>query len=153
MAMADPVTVSNTKDGDLLPVKVDADAGKILITLPKADADGTMGRFLYSTAIRSGLGSAPIRIDRGMLGPTQICLPPHRQKGGGGLRKPRFRATGEAAVQNGAKTSFPSAPSPCSMWFHPTPKARWSISALPDPRHDAPCRCVESGSQGVPPVG
>ena len=54
LAMADPVGVSNTRDGDLLPVRVDADAGKILLTLPKADAEGVMGRFIYATAVRSG---------------------------------------------------------------------------------------------------
>jgi hypothetical protein len=58
-AVAEPVTVSNTKDGDLLPVKVDADTGKVLITLPSADASGAMGRFLYSTTMRTGMGSAP----------------------------------------------------------------------------------------------
>ncbi|WCT77864.1 zinc-dependent metalloprotease [Novosphingobium humi] len=108
LAMADPVGVSNTRDGDLLPVRVDADAGKILITLPKADAEGVMGRFIYATAIRSGLGSAPIRIDRGMLGPTQIlAFRRFGRKVAVVYENPRFRATGEASVQYGAKTSFP----------------------------------------------
>jgi hypothetical protein len=53
------VAVSSTRDGDLLPVKVDADQGRILVTLPRPDAEGISGRFLYTTAIRSGLGSAP----------------------------------------------------------------------------------------------
>lgn len=107
-AWAEPVTVSSTREGDLLPVKVDADQGRILLTLPQPDAEGISGRFLYATAIRSGMGSAPIRIDRGMLGPTQMLV--FRRIG----RKvaviyenPRFRATGEAAVQKGARTSFP----------------------------------------------
>ena len=107
-ALAQPVAVSTTRDGDLLPVKVDADNGKVLITLPPADAQGVMGRFLYSTAMRTGMGSAPIRIDRGMLGPTQVLA--FRRLG----RKvaityenPRFRASGEAAVARGAVNSFP----------------------------------------------
>jgi hypothetical protein len=130
MAMADPVTVSNTKDGDLLPVKVDADAGKILITLPKADTDGTMGRFLYSTAIRSGLGSAPIRIDRGMLGPTQIlAFRRIGKKVAVVYENPVSAPRAKPQSRTAPRPAFPSAPSPCSMWFHPTPKARWSISA------------------------
>ncbi|MDE1916295.1 MAG: zinc-dependent metalloprotease [Sphingomonadales bacterium] len=106
--MAEPVTVSNTKDGDLLPVKVDAETGKVLVTLPAPDAGGVMGRFLYSTTMRTGMGSAPIRIDRGMLGPTQLLS--FRRLG----RKvaviyenPRFRASGDAATAKGAVNSFP----------------------------------------------
>lgn len=105
---ADAVPVSSTRDGDLLPVKVDVDQGHILLTLPRGDADGVMGRFLYATAIKTGLGSAPIRIDRGMLGPTQLLA--FRRIGkkiAVVYENPRFRASGEAAVQNGAKTSFP----------------------------------------------
>jgi hypothetical protein len=107
-AVAEPVTVSNTKDGDLLPVKVDADTGKVLITLPSADASGAMGRFLYSTTMRTGMGSAPIRIDRGMLGPTQVLS--FRRLGrkiAVTYENPRFRATGDAAVATGAVASFP----------------------------------------------
>lgn len=107
-AVAEPVTVSNTKDGDLLPVKVDADTGKVLITLPPADASGVMGRFLYSTTMRTGMGSAPIRIDRGMLGPTQVLS--FRRLGrkiAVTYENPRFRATGDAAVAKGTVASFP----------------------------------------------
>ncbi|RVU06486.1 DUF5117 domain-containing protein [Novosphingobium umbonatum] len=107
-ALAEPVAVSSTKDGDLLPVKVDAEAGRVLLTLPKADAERVMGRFLYSTAVRSGLGSAPIRIDRGMLGPTQVlAFKRFGKKVAVIYENPRFRATEEASVQQGAKTSFP----------------------------------------------
>jgi hypothetical protein len=108
LAQAEPVAVSNTRDGDLLPVKVDADSGKVLLTLPPADATGVMGRFLYSTAMRTGMGSAPIRIDRGMLGPTQVLS--FRRLGrkvAVVFENPRFRATGEAAVAKGAAASFP----------------------------------------------
>lgn len=107
-ALAQPVPVSSTRDGDLLPVKVDADQGKVLITLPPADASGVMGRFLYATAMKTGMGSAPIRIDRGMLGPTQVLA--FRRLGrkiAVTYENPRFRATGDESVAKGAVASFP----------------------------------------------
>ncbi|WP_206244342.1 zinc-dependent metalloprotease [Novosphingobium terrae] len=105
---AEPVPVSSTRDGDLLPVKVDAQQGRVLITLPPADAQGVMGRFLYSTAMTTGLGSAPIRIDRGMLGPTQVLsFRRYGRKVAIAFENPRFRASGETAVARGAVDSFP----------------------------------------------
>ncbi|MDE2256720.1 MAG: hypothetical protein KGK05_03035, partial [Xanthomonadaceae bacterium] len=56
----------------LLSVHVDKPGGRILITLPAAAADGVAGRFLYSTALRTGLGAAPTFLDRGRVGKTQI---------------------------------------------------------------------------------
>jgi len=43
----------------LLSVHVDRLGGGILLTLPAPGADGVSGRFLYATALRSGLGAAP----------------------------------------------------------------------------------------------
>ncbi|MGA9335185.1 MAG: hypothetical protein WBV39_12975, partial [Rudaea sp.] len=37
----------------LLPVHVDAHKGRILITLPAAQADGVSARYLYTTALRT----------------------------------------------------------------------------------------------------
>ncbi|WP_454882863.1 zinc-dependent metalloprotease [Sphingomonas oryzagri] len=56
----------------LLPVHVDRNGGRILLTLPPAGADGVSGRYLYTTALRTGLGSAPTFLDRGRVGDTQI---------------------------------------------------------------------------------
>src|SRR3954470_20115076 len=56
----------------LLPVKAERDTGRVLVTLPPAAADGISARFLYATALKTGLGSAPIRIDKGMVGDTQV---------------------------------------------------------------------------------
>jgi hypothetical protein len=54
----------------LLPVRALPAEGRILVTLPAADADGASGRFLYATSLRTGIGSANLRLDRGMLGPN-----------------------------------------------------------------------------------
>src|SRR4051794_15123873 len=72
---ADPIAAAvagaQRQDG-LLPVYVDKAKGRILIALPPADADGVNGRFLYLTALRTGLGSAPVGLDRAKVGDTQV---------------------------------------------------------------------------------
>jgi len=96
-------------DPTLLPVAPDAQTGRILITLPAPDKDGVMGRYLYASAMRTGLGSAPIRIDRGMLGATQLLA--FRRLGkkvAVQFENPRFRARGESSVAQGAVNSFPA---------------------------------------------
>jgi hypothetical protein len=104
---AQPVSVG-VKDGALLPVKIDAAAGHILLTLPAPDKDGISGRFLYATALKTGLGSAPIRLDHGMLGPTQVLA--FRRLGKKVaiiFENPRYFATGDAGIQKGVRESFP----------------------------------------------
>jgi hypothetical protein len=94
--------------GALLPVQVDSADGRILLTLPAPAADGTQGRFLYSASLKTGLGSAPIRLDHGMLGDTHILA--FRRLGkkvAVTFENPRFAATGDAATQKGARESFP----------------------------------------------
>ncbi|WP_380873561.1 peptidase [Sphingomonas sp. DBB INV C78] len=107
-AAASPVLQGTTLSDGLLPVHVDRDAGRILLSLPPAGADGTMGRFLYATALRTGLGSAPIGLDRAMNGPTQILR--FRRLGKKvaiEFENPRFRATdAPAAEQAAARDSF-----------------------------------------------
>jgi hypothetical protein len=106
-ASGQPVAVAAT-GGALLPVKVDAAAGHILLTLPTPDRDGVSGRFLYATALKTGLGSAPIRLDHGMLGPTQILA--FRRLGRKvaiTFENPRYFATGDAGIRKGARESFP----------------------------------------------
>ncbi|MEO1221204.1 MAG: zinc-dependent metalloprotease [Pseudomonadota bacterium] len=90
----------------LLPVSTDVGDGKILLTLPKPDADGVAIRLLYSTALRTGLGSAPLTLDRGRTGNTQMIA--FRQIGGKvavQFENPRFRASEGDAPQRQAVAS------------------------------------------------
>lgn len=60
------------QDAPLLPVKADVAGGKILVTLPRAGADGVMARYIHATMLRSGMGTADIRVDRGMQGSDEL---------------------------------------------------------------------------------
>ncbi|MGO4170068.1 zinc-dependent metalloprotease [Novosphingobium sp. YAF33] len=105
---AAPAAVVSSPDGALLPVLVDAAKGRLLLTLPAADAEGLSGRYLFTQAIKTGLGSAAIRIDRGMQGDTKILV--FRRMGGKVavlFENPRYRASGDAEVAKGARASFP----------------------------------------------
>ena len=92
----------------LLPVSTDAKEGKILLTLPKPDTDGVAIRLLYSTALRTGLGSAPLTLDRGRTGNTQMIA--FRQIGGKvavQFENPRFRASkGDTPQQQAVESDF-----------------------------------------------
>ncbi len=91
---ADVFKNTTAVDG-LLPLHVDAQAGKILITLPPAQADGVSARFLYATALRTGLGSAPTFLDRGRVGNTQVlAFRRYGNKVAAVFENPRFRAAG-----------------------------------------------------------
>ncbi|HEY2345140.1 MAG TPA: zinc-dependent metalloprotease [Xanthomonadaceae bacterium] len=91
---ADVFKHTTAMDG-LLPVHVDAQGGKILVTLPPAQADGVSARFLYATALRTGLGSAPTFLDRGRVGNTQvIAFRRYGNKVAALFENPRFRAAG-----------------------------------------------------------
>ncbi|HEY8947776.1 MAG TPA: DUF5117 domain-containing protein, partial [Rhizomicrobium sp.] len=79
----------------LLPVRASQVQGQILFTLPKPGADGVSARFLYTTSLRTGLGSAPTFLDRGRVGATQIIA--FRRIGKKlaiQFENPRFRANG-----------------------------------------------------------
>lgn len=107
-AWAAPAAVTSSPDGATLPVQVDAAKGKVVVTLPAADADGVSGRYLFTQSIKTGLGSAAIRIDRGMQGETRMLA--FRRMGGkvaAVFENPRYRATGDAGVAKGARASFP----------------------------------------------
>lgn len=79
----------------LLPVHVDSHEGRILITLPAAQADGVSARFLYATALRTGLGAAPTFLDRGRVGTTQVlAFRRYGNKMAAVFENPRFRAAG-----------------------------------------------------------
>ena len=83
----------------LLPVHVDRQDGRILVTLPAAQADGVSARFLYATALRTGLGSAPTFLDRGRVGSTQLlAFRRYGKKMAVVFENPRFRAAGDGAA-------------------------------------------------------
>ena len=94
---ADPVAGLARQDG-LLSVYVDKDKGRILVALPKAEADGTSGRFLYVTALKTGLGSAPVGLDRARIGRGEIlAFRRLGQKVIAEYENPRFIALGGSA--------------------------------------------------------
>jgi hypothetical protein len=92
----------------LLPVHTEVAKGRILLTLPRPAEDGVALRLLYTTALRTGLGSAPLGLDRGRTGNTQILA--FRRIGGKvavQFENPRFRAAGgEAAQQRAVARDF-----------------------------------------------
>lgn len=91
----------------LLPVHVDRTRGRILLTLPPAGGDGVCLRVLYTTALRTGLGSAPTFLDRGRVGTTQLLA--FRRYGGKVaimFENPRFRGAGTDAASPDFATSL-----------------------------------------------
>ena len=58
----------------LLNVHVDRRQGRILLALPAPDAAGISGRFVYVSALESGLGSAPVGLDRGLASGSKILV-------------------------------------------------------------------------------
>lgn len=90
----------------LMPVRTDVAKGRILLTLPPPAEDGVALRLLYSTALKTGLGSAPLVLDRGRIGNTQLLA---FCRIGGKIavqfENPRFRATGGDAAQQQAVAS------------------------------------------------
>ncbi|CAA9334748.1 MAG: FIG00722096: hypothetical protein, partial [uncultured Microvirga sp.] len=106
---APPAVLAGTaQQNGLLPVHVNAKEGKILLSLPAPDRDGISGRFLYVTALETGLGSAPIGLDRALSGGSKILA--FRRLGKkivAEIENPRFRATNApAAEQAAARESF-----------------------------------------------
>ncbi|MBR9824521.1 MAG: DUF5117 domain-containing protein [Alphaproteobacteria bacterium] len=68
MAQAQESIASQTGDMErmdgLLPVHVDAAEGRVLLEL-SAQEDGSLGRYIYTGRLTSGLGSNPVGLDRG----------------------------------------------------------------------------------------
>lgn len=102
-----PLAGTERLDG-LLPVHVDRKDGRILLSLPASGKDGVATRLLYMTALRTGLGSAPIGLDRAQPGPAQILVVRRLgKKVAFELENPRFRASsGTAAEQAAARDAF-----------------------------------------------
>jgi len=93
-------TAGMEKRSGLLDVWVDKKAGKLWLAVPPPDKDGTVGSYIYSEGILTGLGSNPVGLDRGQLGDTRVVT--LRQVGGRLLvEQPnlRFRALSEDAVE------------------------------------------------------
>lgn len=104
---SNPYAGTEKLDG-LYPVHVDRKGGRILLSLPEAGADGVVARMLYTTALRTGLGSAPIGLDRAQPGPAQILLIRRMgKKVSFELENPRFRASaGSPSEQAAAANAF-----------------------------------------------
>lgn len=97
-----------TKLDGLLPVHIDKAKGRILLSLPPADADGVSGRYIYVVVLKTGMGSAPVGLDRAALGDTQILA--FRRIGKKVIAEyenPKFTAVGApAAEQTAAREAF-----------------------------------------------
>ncbi len=106
-AAADPTAGMSRRDG-LLPVFVDGEKGRILVALPKPDAGGASGRFLYVTALKTGLGSAPVGLDRARVSQSKILVFRRiGQKVIAEYENPRFVAAGASAdEQDAARDAF-----------------------------------------------
>jgi hypothetical protein len=102
------VLAGTAQQTGLLPVHVDAKQGRILLSLPAPDATGLMGRYIYVTALKTGLGSAPIGLDRALSGGSKLVV--FRRLGKKVLleaENPRFRATNAPPPeQAAARDSF-----------------------------------------------
>ncbi len=84
-----------TRQDGLAPVYVDRDKGRILLALPPADTGGVSGRYLYVTALKTGLGSAGVGLDRARINDTQILVFRRiGQKVIAEFENPRFIASG-----------------------------------------------------------
>jgi hypothetical protein len=103
-----PEVAAPAGEAKLMPVRADAAKGRILLTLPRPAEDGVALRLLYSTALKTGLGSAPLVLDRGRIGNTQVLA--FRRIGGkiaAQFENPRFRASaGDDAQQKAVASDF-----------------------------------------------
>ena len=71
---APPVEAAAPADKPLLDVKAEPLTGKIVATFPKPAADGVSARYIYLTQLGTGLGSAPIGLDRAAASETRILV-------------------------------------------------------------------------------
>ena len=107
---ADAATVlaGTSQQGGLLPVHVDQKGGRILLSLPRPDREGLLGRYLYVPSLKTGLGSAPVGLDRALNGGSRLIA--FRRLGKKvvvEVENPRFRATNAPGPeQAAARESF-----------------------------------------------
>ncbi len=114
MALAVPASAavpatSATAQADKPLLKIDADpvTGKIVATLPKPDADGISARYIYLTQLETGLGSAPIGLDRATANESRILV--FRRLGkkvAAEVENSKFIASGSDDEKRAARNSF-----------------------------------------------
>ncbi len=73
-AQAGKAPASVPSEQPLLHVDADLMTGKIVATFPKPAADGVSARYIYLTQLGTGLGSAPIGLDRASASETRILV-------------------------------------------------------------------------------
>ncbi len=73
-AQAGKAAASVPTEQPLLHVDADLLTGKIVATFPKPAADGVSARYIYLTQLGTGLGSAPIGLDRAAASETRILV-------------------------------------------------------------------------------
>jgi hypothetical protein len=97
-------TKSATRRDGLLVTWLDARAGKLYLELPRpAGPRNECGRFLYLEAIRTGLGSNPVGLDRGQAGDTRVVA--FRRVGGRVLlEQPNLRYRAQSADSSEVRT-------------------------------------------------
>lgn len=92
----------------LIPLHVDRNAGRIIATLPAPDAEGISGRFIYTSALETGLGSPALGLDYGLNSGSRLLV--FRRVGKklvAEVENPRFRAAGASPQeQTGVRRSF-----------------------------------------------
>jgi hypothetical protein len=98
---------TNARSG-LLTVHVDAADGRILAALPAPDAEGISGRYIYTSALETGLGSAALGLDYAANSGSRLLV--FRRIGKkvvAEIENPRFRASGGSVTeQAGVRRSF-----------------------------------------------
>jgi len=104
---AQPLRNTVLQEG-LLPVHVDRNGGRILLSLPAPDVQGISGRYIYVTALETGLGSPQLGLDRALSSGSRLLV--FRRVGRrivAEIENPRFRAAGGTAEeQQGVRHAF-----------------------------------------------
>ena len=108
LAGASTGAIAAESEAPLLLVKADKITGKIIATLPKPDSNGVSGRFIYVTQLETGLGSAPVGLDKG--GPSNSRILAFRRIGkkvAAEIENPKFVASrGTPDEQEAVRKSF-----------------------------------------------
>jgi hypothetical protein len=108
---ADPpakVLEGTVAQSGLVRLNVDRRVGRILAALPAPDAEGVSGRFIYTSALETGLGSPALGLDYALNSGSRLLV--FRRVGKkvvAELENPRFRAAGATEQeQAGVRRSF-----------------------------------------------
>ncbi|MGJ8537415.1 MAG: zinc-dependent metalloprotease [Parasphingopyxis sp.] len=107
-ATAQEVLAGTERQDGLLPVHVDRREGEVFLRLPAPDANGLAGRFIYVSGLETGLGSAPLGLDRAISQGARMLV--FRRVGNrvmAEIENERFRAaTGTPEEQRAVRESF-----------------------------------------------